>query len=306
MSSDDSTKGDPVEDDFRFPNVCDGMDGEEILSAVMSEGEFPDLGATSSELIVLLQALNYTEPTETEMAQEIVVIGAMSRAFELEAKGVAGDEPGSLVGVRNGKVSGIHLKRLTIRSMAAAAVVVFVMGSAAAAAAAGSLPRGVQNVVARMVKAVSGVQLPDPEITTLTKSSPTTSTPTTEPRNMVIPAIPSIPTTTTTTATTSTSNSVPSSTLPTVAQGEGGGSSAGASSDQSHGSPLPSLPESSSTSSDGNGSPASATTATTRDQGSPPSTAPASSDSGKDGSSSSTTTTPGGGDSSGGSNGGDH
>ncbi len=304
MSSGEAPKGDRDGDGFRFPNVSDGMDSEEILSAVIGERALPELGATSSELILLLQTLNYAEPTDTEMAQEIVVIGAMSRAFELEADEDTKDKQVGLLESQESRVSGIHLRRLTSRSMVAAAALVFFMGSAAAAAA-GSLPKGVQNVVAKMVKAVSGVQLPDPE-STVSKSSSTTSTPTTGSQSMVVPAIPTVPATTSTTTSTSTSTNVPSSTLPTVAHAEGVGSSKGDSGEHNQGSPLPSLPETSNASSFGDGNAVTSTPAASRDQGGSPSTTAPSGGSGKDGSSSSTTTTSGSGDSSNGSNGGDH
>ncbi len=296
MSSDDNSTADQVGEPVRFPDVCEGINGEEILALVRDGKEFQNLGGTASELVLLLQSLSDAAPSEKDLAHELVVIGAMTQAFSAPSQETG--EENTMVASLDAKASGSFFKRLTTRSMVAAAATVFLTGSAAAAAS-GSLPKGVQNVVAKMVKAVSGVQLPDPGSTVTTKTS-LTSTPTTASQNMVVPTIPSNPTVT---SSTTTSTSIPASTVPTVARSEGAGQSSGDATERSNGSPIPSLPESSSTSpSDGKDQSHSGGTTTTIEQGSPQSTVPSSDGSGGN-SSTTTTSTQGKGDSSGG---GDH
>jgi hypothetical protein len=269
-----------------FPDICDGLDGEEILSLTAdTSGELPkELGETSSQLVSLLKSLRETPPTEAELGRELVVIGAMKEAVAA-AGGVSSVTP--TPGVHANSSILVHLKKVSSRSLAAAVATVFLMGGAAAAAT-GSLPRGVQNVVAKAVKAVSGVQIPDPVINPVKDKKE--HTPAEASNSMGVPAIPS---TATTYQTTTTSTTLASTTRPTVAHPAGTTSETevnrGDSGSSDNGSPIPALPESPASSDGQDNSTSSSAPTTVSTQDSTSTTAPG--EGSGDGGSSATTST---------------
>lgn len=157
-----------------FPEIAPGIDAESLLSA-LQEGREAELPDSLSMLTSLLSTLKI-EAIEDELANEVEVVDAI-RAEVLA--GHSSRNGSTVVTPLLNEKSNLHkfpafTHRTTSKAVAAAAVIMVL--SSGVAAATGSLPRGVQNVVARIVKDISAISLPSRQLVQAAPQDSTTTT----------------------------------------------------------------------------------------------------------------------------------